>query len=79
MIPVDVIATFNPLGEIKPLYIRLEDTKGILNTYKIIQTLDKKDEKFAGIHSLQFRCVTEISQELQIRYYLESHKWVLLD
>ena len=36
-IPIDVIATFNTLGKIKPNYIRLEDEEHQLRTFRVEQ------------------------------------------
>ena len=47
--PVDVIATFNVQGKIKPNYIRLEDENHLLHTYKIENIIFSKEEKYGGI------------------------------
>ena len=47
-VAVDANATFNPLGEIKPMYVRLEDEEHQLHTYKIQSISNVKEEKYAG-------------------------------
>lgn len=46
-ISIDANATFNPLGDIKPIYVRIEDESHELHTYKIEEVKRTKDEKFA--------------------------------
>ena len=55
--PVDVIATFNVEGKIKPNYIRLEDENHTLHTYKIENVVFTKEEKYAGIPVLLFAVI----------------------
>jgi hypothetical protein len=51
MIPVDVNATFNTIGNIKPVYVRIENEHHELHTYKI-QTIEfYKEENKAGINN----------------------------
>ncbi|MFA9377018.1 MAG: hypothetical protein ACERKZ_09740 [Lachnotalea sp.] len=79
-ISIDANATFNPLGEIKPMYIRLEDEEHQLHTYKIESISSIKDEKYAGIHAILFVCnirIEDCMREIKIRYYIPSHKWML--
>lgn len=56
MLPVDVNATFNTIGDIKPIYIRLEDGQHQLHTYKISGIEYSKDDKRAGINTIIFVC-----------------------
>lgn len=81
MIPIDVNATFNTLGAIKPIYVRLEDTSHVLHTYKIQGVEYSKEDKKAGINTIIFVCYIEdegIQKQLKLSYNLNSHKWVLL-
>lgn len=80
-VAIDANATFNPLGEIKPLYVRLEDEKHELHTYKIEHIEQVKEEKHSGIGSLLYVCqinVEGIMKQIKIRYYIASHKWALI-
>lgn len=78
--PVDVIATFNVQGDIKPNYIRLEDAKHVLQTYKIESIVYSKEEKFAGVQVMFFCCNIRTGDSLQminIKYHIKTHQWVL--
>ena len=80
--PVDVIATFNVQGNIKPNYIRLEDETHTLHTYKIESIVYSKEEKYAGIYVLLFGCniVREnCMQMINIKYHIKTHQWVLVN
>lgn len=78
--PVDVIATFNVQGKIKPNYIRLEDENYFLQTYKIQEILYSREENYAGIPVLLFCCNIlrgNCMQMIKIKYYIKTHQWVL--
>ena len=55
--PVDVIATFNVQGKIKPNFIRLEDEYHVLQTYKIENIIFSREEKYAGIPVILFNSI----------------------
>lgn len=79
-IPVDVIAVFNTLGNIKPAYIRLENEDHSLITYQITTIHFSKEEKHAGISNIVYVCdilAGENQRQINIAYNLQSHKWFL--
>lgn len=79
--PVDVIATFNVQGKIRPNYIRLEDESHALQTYKIEDIVFSREEKFAGMPAILFCCniiINGCTQTVRIRYYVGNHQWVLV-
>ncbi|HKL98687.1 MAG TPA: hypothetical protein VJZ06_02110 [Mobilitalea sp.] len=79
--PVDVIATFNVQGGIKPNFIRLEDEAHTLQTYRIENIVFSREEKYAGIPVLFFCCniLREDSmQMINIKYHIKTHQWVLV-
>ena len=79
--PVDVIATFNVQGNIKPNYIRLEDENHALKTYKIENIVYSREEKYAGIPVLLFCCNIMLGDSMQminIKYHIKTHQWVLI-
>lgn len=81
IVTIDANATFNPLGEIRPLYVRLEDEEHCLHTYRIEKVEQVKEEKFAGIHSYLYVCLIEVEgmmKQIKIRYYIAAHKWALV-
>ncbi|MFV0466406.1 MAG: hypothetical protein ACK5ML_10070 [Lachnospiraceae bacterium] len=80
-ISIDAIATFNPAGDIRPMFVRLEDASHELHTYKILSVVQQKNENLSGISSNLFRCLIEvggIQREILIRYHFNSHKWALV-
>ncbi|MDK2808127.1 MAG: hypothetical protein PWP24_861 [Clostridiales bacterium] len=81
MIPVDVNATFNTIGEIKPVYIRLEDEAHQLHTYRIVEIEYAREDKRAGILTVVYSCYIEeenLRKPLKIAYHVSTHRWVLL-
>lgn len=82
LIAVDINATFNTIGDIKPLYIRLEDSNHKLHVYKIID-VKKKEIKQNGLHNyITFTCSIECNEEtrlIKINYHPNSNKWILID
>lgn len=79
--PVDVIATFNVQGKIKPNYIRLEDEEHTLQTYKIENIVFSREEKYAGLPAIHFCCSiirNGCSQLIHIKYYVQTHQWILV-
>jgi|GEM_PF-214070 len=80
--PVDVIATFNVQGKIKPNYIRLEDDSHALQTYKIESIVYSKEEKYAGVSVLLFCCNIKLGncmQMINIKYHIKTHQWVMVN
>ena len=79
---IDVNATFNPAGDFKPLYVRMEDERHELHTYKIHAINQIKDENNKSSNARVFYCSiveSEIKKEIVIRYNFQSHKWSLLE
>ena len=80
-IPIDVVATFNTVGKIKPNYIRIEDENHVLHTYKVESIAYTKEEKYSGIAAEIFACnirINDCLKLIQIKYHVESHLWVML-
>jgi hypothetical protein len=80
--PVDVNASFNVQGKIKPVYIRLEDEEHILRTYKIEDIVFSREERYAGVPVLFFCCnirVGDCMQMINIKYHIKTHQWVLIN
>ncbi|MBB2181418.1 hypothetical protein H0486_00720 [Lachnospiraceae bacterium MD1] len=79
--PVDVIATFNVQGKIKPNYIRLEDEEHVLQTYKIENILFSREENYAGVPVLLFCCNIrrdDCLQMINIKFHIKTHQWILV-
>ena len=80
--PVDVIATFNVQGDIKPNYIRLEDERHVLQTHKIESIVYNKEENFAGVPVMLFCCnirMGDCLQMINIKYHIKTHQWVMVN
>ena len=80
--PVDVIATFNVQGKIKPNYIRLEDENHALQTYKIESILYSRDENYAGVAAMAFCCniiLDDCLRMIYIKYHIKTHQWILVN
>lgn len=80
--PVDVVATFNVQGKIKPNYIRLEDKRHALQTYKIENIVFIREEKYAGIPIILFCCNIMrdgCMQIINVKYHVQTHQWVLVN
>lgn len=78
--PVDVIATFNVQGKIKPNFIRLEDENHALETYKIENIVFSREENYAGIPVMLFCCNIMQSgclQTIHIKFHIKTHQWVI--
>lgn len=80
-IAVDVIAAFNPMGEIKPLHIRLEDEDHKINNHKL-SVIYSKNEIFSGIETIMYKCsYTDYDltvKEITLKFHILAHKWVLI-
>lgn len=79
--PVDVIATFNVQGKIRPNYIRLEDEEHTLQTFKIENIVFSREEKYAGMPAIHFCCNiirNGCTQLIHIKYHVKTHQWVLV-
>ncbi|WFR56113.1 hypothetical protein QA584_21215 [Anaerocolumna sp. AGMB13025] len=77
---IDVVAAFNPMGDIKPVYARLECENHLLQTYKL-EVNSTKQEKYSGLTAFLFVCSIERNckaEQIRLRYYCDSHKWVLV-
>ena len=80
-VPVDVNATFNIQGKIKPNFIRLEDEEHALQTYKIESIIFCRVENFAGAQEMVFGCNILLGDHLQminIKYQIKAHQWILV-
>ena len=79
---IDVMAAFNPMGEVKPVYVRLEDENHALQIYKIDGIRGRETEKYSGLNALLFVCSIVYNnqpREIRLRFYCDSHKWVLVN
>lgn len=73
MYPLNVISTFNSIGEIKPLYVQLESNSKLVQL-RIIECYSE-NKKYAGTRSIDFICVLENKVQIKLIYFIESHVW----
>jgi len=76
-IPIDVIAVFDHQGNITPSYVRLEDEKHKLIDHKITQVKLQQDRNYAGIFTIDFVCKLDDGQNINLTFFIGSHKWVI--
>lgn len=79
-IPVNVIATFNTLGEIKPLWIKLETDDHIIRTVRITKLFMSDKSNYAGFKVNSFTCTIEvenIEKQISLKYMEDTQKWYL--
>lgn len=79
-LPIDVIATFNSIGIIKPLHFRMEDENHILKTLTISEVLSQKEEKYAANPMISYICKINLCEEMkfcEIKYNIITHRWKL--
>jgi hypothetical protein len=74
--PIAVKAAFSVTGEIKPLYVQLED-----KAYKIHEIEYSKEEIYVGIATILFCCYIERNgqpERIKIRFHRNTTQWVLI-
>lgn len=79
-LPVDVIASFNTLEEIRPLYFRMENKDQELVTLKIDSVLSHREQNLAGTRMIRYYCrIAEggVSKFCELVYHVDSHSWRL--
>ncbi len=79
-LPIDAIATFNTIGDIRPLYFRIEDENRSLNTFQIQEILYQKSEKLAGIPTITFVCNVIMKNQktlCELKFNLLTKRWKL--
>lgn len=79
-LPIDVIASFNTLEEIRPLYFRVENQEHERITLQIEDVLTHKEMKLAGIRVIKYYCRAHMEGELrycELVYHIDKHVWKL--
>ena len=76
-----VIASFDPVGKIKPLYFEYKDLYGDDNSIRIESILSSKEEHYAGLPVIIYTCIAIIENkklQCRLRYHISEHYWELL-
>jgi hypothetical protein len=71
-----VIATFRTNGDIRPLYLEIEE-----NNEKITYMIDEYSVTkrcFAAIDSMEFTCILENKKEVILLYFVRKHQWKMV-
>ena len=79
-IPIQIISVFSTLGDIKPLFFRLENEDHTIQTVKIDRILAHKETSINGIKEIRYTCEATIFEQTKlftITYNIASHKWRL--
>uniref|UniRef100_UPI003AB4A23F hypothetical protein n=1 Tax=Eisenbergiella sp. TaxID=1924109 RepID=UPI003AB4A23F len=68
-------------GEIIPVFFKMEDEIGYIQTYKI-KHINKISKKLYGVERIiEFDCRIELNErniEVRLRHYIDSCRWVLI-
>lgn len=75
---VDVIAVFNNLGKIRPIYVKIEG----FDVIKIDQVVKVKTEKESASPRIEFQCsyIYQNEKRMIILYFwLNKHIWAIPD
>lgn len=70
---IEVIAVFKANGDIKPIYVQLEEgnEKHLLK----VDYYTSADKRYAGVSSVEFECKLEDETEMVLIYFLNKHQW----
>lgn len=77
---VDVLASFNRTGQVRPLRLRIEDDMGERTTIKVDRVILFEVEKLAGNIMIKYRCQTVIDNAeriFELKYERDTCKWYL--
>lgn len=72
---IPVIASYNPLGECRPLYFQLQNDDGSNNTISIDKVLSSKKNSIFG---MIYHCAVTIAgcrQYVTMHYHCQSGQW----
>ncbi len=77
---VDVLASFDRTGQVRPLRLRIEDDMGERTTIKVDRVILFEVEKLAGNIMIKYRCQTVIDNAeriFELKYERDTCKWYL--
>lgn len=76
--PIHVTAVFNPLGDLKPLYISITDLYGNICKVKIDCVKFRKEVR-GGISFCCAYTIGSLQKEIILTFYIKDHMWRLED
>ncbi|MGN0243430.1 MAG: hypothetical protein ACI4CT_05140 [Lachnospiraceae bacterium] len=77
-IPVSVVATYNPNGAIRPDYVSVQDSRGMLHAYRVLERVYSKETNYAGMHQFRFGIRLDTGGLCDLKelvYDIELHRW----
>ncbi len=77
---VDVLASFDRSGHVRPLRFRIEDESGERKTIRVDKIILSEVEKLAGNIMIKYRCQTVMENEarlFELKYDRDTFKWYL--
>lgn len=78
--PVEMIATCSPEGELRPARFRVKGEDGGLTTVRIRRIRDREHIPYTGVEAYRFVCSAVIGDRervFELRYSVREHRWVL--
>lgn len=72
---------FTSKGKVTPLMLKVQDEDGEIRTVRQIQVHSQEEKMYAGVPSIEFDCTIAILEQqisVQLIYYKEENRWVLL-
>lgn len=79
-IPVAVLANYNIAGDIRPEYVHLPDSHGMIHTYRILDIVYQKKTHYVGQEQLRYGVRLDAGGLCNLKeliYDIEKHMWWL--
>lgn len=79
-LPVEMIATCSPEGELRPARFRVKGEDGSLTTVRIRRIRDREHVPYLGIETYRFICSAVMEgreRVFELRYSVREHRWTL--
>jgi len=77
---IEVLASFDQAGNVRPLRFRLVDDMGERRIIKVDKVLQLDVEKFGGNVMIKYRCQSVLDDQeriFEIKYERDTFKWFL--
>ena len=78
--PVDVISICSASGDIRPLWLRMEDDAHQLLRIDIDEVISVKEVQYVGIEAQIFLCRATVRDKkwlFELKYTIRTHSWCL--
>ncbi len=77
---IEVLASFDQSGNVRPLRFRIEDNMGERRTIKVDKVILVEVEKLAGNIMIKYRCQSVMDNKeriFELKYERDTYKWYL--